>query len=100
VRMSVTGSDWRQRFLLISDIHIDSPHCDRKLLRRHLDEAKGDGAGVLIFGDLLDVMQGRDDRRSSKADLRDDYKSGAYFSDVVAITRRLCVSITRLICWI
>lgn len=53
-------------FLLMSDVHIDSTKCDRALLKKHLRQAKDKGAGVFIFGDLFDIMQGRNDRRSNK----------------------------------
>ena len=54
------------KFLLMSDIHIDSRKCDRALLKKHLDQAKAEGAGVFIFGDLFDAMQGKYDPRSAK----------------------------------
>ncbi len=31
LRHTVTP-DWRQRYLLLADVHFDSPHCNRKLL--------------------------------------------------------------------
>jgi predicted phosphodiesterase len=64
------GATWD--FLLISDIHFDSVHCDRTLLRRLLDEAKQKGAGVLIGGDLFDAMVGVGDRRGGKSELREE----------------------------
>jgi len=42
-----------KKVLLISDIHWDNPHCDRKLLKKHLDEALEINADVLINGDLF-----------------------------------------------
>ena len=54
------------RFLLLSDIHWDNPKCNRKLLKRHLDEAKEGGHPILINGDLLDLMGGKKDRRAIK----------------------------------
>ena len=83
VRVPVDGKDWNQRFLLIADLHIDNPHCDRHLLRRHLDEAKEEDAGVMIFGDLFDVMQARQDRRHTKSSLKDQYARDDYFNAVI-----------------
>jgi UDP-2,3-diacylglucosamine pyrophosphatase LpxH len=51
------------RFLLISDVHWDAIDCDRRLLKKHLDEAVATDSMVLINGDLFDLMQGRNDRR-------------------------------------
>jgi hypothetical protein len=66
-------------FLLVSDVHLDNPHCDRELLRRHLNQAQGRGAPVLCFGDLLCLMQGRRDRRGSKSSLRPEHAGSNYF---------------------
>ena len=48
--------DWQQWFLTASDVHLDNPHCDRGLLRAHLDEAVQRDAGILLLGDTLDLM--------------------------------------------
>lgn len=72
-----------EHFLFISDIHYDSVKCDRDLLHRHLDEARELGAGVFIFGDLFDLMQGRFDPRGNYADLRPEYKSCTYVDEVI-----------------
>ena len=64
---------WEQYFLLISDIHFDAKGCNRKLLRKHLDQAKVRNAPVFIIGDLLDLMGGKNDPRSSKYQLRPEY---------------------------
>lgn len=90
VRMDIDAT-WQQRFLLLSDIHFDSEHCDRALLRDVLDEAKDTGAGVFHFGDLLDIMQGKSDRRGSKGAIRPEYKDddyvGAVRDDIVKFFR-------------
>lgn len=72
-----------RHFLFISDVHYDSIKCDRDLLHRHLDEAQELGAGVFIFGDLFDLMQGRFDPRGNYADLRPEYKSCTYVDEVI-----------------
>ena len=54
-----------REFLLCSDVHFDSPHCDRDMFKRHLDLAKEKNAKVLIFGDFFDLMETRNDNRRS-----------------------------------
>lgn len=70
-------ADWEQWFLVASDVHLDNPHCDRGLLCAHLDVAMQRGAGIILLGDTLDLMQGRDDPRrdggSMKAEFLVDY---------------------------
>lgn len=73
----------QQEYLLISDIHIDNPKCNRTLLRRDLDEAKRRGAKVLMNGDLFDVMQGVNDKRHNKSDLMPQHRGINYFDLVV-----------------
>jgi len=78
VRMPYSVPEPRQ-FLLASDIHLDNPKCDRKLFFSHLDRAKAEGAGVLLFGDVLCLMQGKKDRRGSKASIRPEHLGANYF---------------------
>jgi hypothetical protein len=82
VRYSINAG-WQQDNLLISDVHFDSPHCRKDILRRLLNQAKERNAGIGIIGDWFDVMQGRDDRRSAKSDLAKQYKVSNYFDAVV-----------------
>lgn len=77
------SSGWSQRYLLISDVHYDSPYCDRKLLTKHLNQAKDSGAGIICFGDWFDVMQGKSDKRGGKGDTRPEYMGDNYFDLVV-----------------
>jgi len=75
---------WEQKhYLLISDLHIDSEHCDRGLLKKLLDEAKAKNATILIFGDLFDMMGGKWDKRTSKGDIKSVYKVEEYFDAVI-----------------
>lgn len=74
----------KERYLLlISDVHLDSVHCDRVKLKEHLDLALERNALVFIFGDLLDLMQGKYDPRSNKADLNPKYNSSRYIDEVI-----------------
>lgn len=70
-------------YLLVSDVHWDSPYCDRVMLARHLDYAKSIGAGVLFGGDLFDAMQGKNDRRGSKGSVRPEFLKDDYFDQLV-----------------
>jgi hypothetical protein len=82
VRHAISAG-WQQEHLLLADVHYDSTHCNRILLKKLLDQAKDKGAGIFICGDWNDAMQGRDDRRASKDDLRGEYKVGHYLDAVV-----------------
>jgi len=70
-------------FLLQSDIHFDNPKCDRDMYFRHLDEAKERNAKVLTFGDFFCLMQGRNDRRGGKSDVRPEHNKADYFDRVI-----------------
>ena len=72
-----------RRILLISDLHWDNPHCDRQLLKRHLDEAVAGGHDILINGDLYCAMQGKYDGRRSKADIRPEHNNAKYLDSLV-----------------
>ncbi len=75
--------DWEAHSLLISDVHFDSPYCDRDLLRAHLDLALKRQAPVIIAGDMFDVMQGKGDPRSNKAECRSEYVGDGNYFDLV-----------------
>ena len=71
------------KILLISDCHWDNPHCDRELLKAHLDEAKKGGHDILINGDLFCAMQGKYDGRRSKGDIRPEHNTSRYLDSLV-----------------
>lgn len=83
IRLSNVKEGWLQKFLLLSDIHFDSPHCDRALLKELLDDAVSCGAGIIIVGDLLDIMQLKSDKRGSKSQIRSEYKDDDYVNRVI-----------------
>jgi predicted phosphodiesterase len=72
-----------QWFLLSSDRHWDNPTSDHSLQRKHLQEAKERGAGIIDCGDLFCAMQGRYDPRSSKSDVRPEHAKGDYLDALV-----------------
>jgi hypothetical protein len=73
-------------FLLASDIHLDNPHCDRELFRKHLKQVQGRGGHALLFGDVMCLMQGRRDRRGSKSSIRPEHLGSNYFDLVFSET--------------
>jgi len=81
--VSIPSTAAPPRFLLISDVHFDSVKCHRELLKRHLDEARRTDAGIFVFGDWFDLMQGMYDPRRSYSGLRPEYKSITYLDDVI-----------------
>jgi len=72
--------------LLRSDAHHDSPcfeACGNALEKKHLDEAKSAGACVIDNGDAMDLMGGKWDKRSSKAELRPHLAMADNYLDAV-----------------
>lgn len=70
-------------FLLSSDRHIDNPKAKNSLAKKHLDQLKERDGLLLDFGDLFDAMQGKNDRRGSKEDIKDNLKSNNYFGAMI-----------------
>lgn len=77
------NTEWEQWCLLTADRHLDNPHSDRRLQKMHLQQAKERGAFVLDIGDLFCAMQGKNDRRHNKSDLRNEEKAGNYLNALV-----------------
>jgi hypothetical protein len=74
---------WEQWYLLQSDHHRDNPKCQDEMLLKHLKEAQERKAGILMFGDYFCCMQGKYDKRHSKADLRPEHQVKDYFDALV-----------------
>lgn len=70
-------------FLLLSDLHMDHPKCNRELLKQHMDECIAKKGYILFNGDILCVMQGRNDKRHNKSSVRPEDMNDAYFDSVV-----------------
>lgn len=49
---------------LFSDIHFDSPDCDKETLKQHFDYCLNDKRYILINGDLFDAILLKDTKRS------------------------------------
>ncbi len=71
--------------LLISDVHLDNSKSRRDILKEHLQEIEKKNGLVISGGDLMDLMQGKSDRRSTKSSLMDIHKI-AYIDDVIEDT--------------
>lgn len=76
-------SGWSQWLMLSSDRHHDSALSKRELELEHLQEAVKRQALIIDAGDLFDAMQGKGDRRSAKAELREENLRNAYFDSLV-----------------
>lgn len=72
-----------KKVLLISDIHWDNPHCNRDLLKKHLDQALAIEADILFNGDTFCLMQGAYDPRKSKSDIRPEHNKVNYLDAVI-----------------
>lgn len=84
MRIKYTPSKkWSQYVLLVSDVHFDSKHCNRKMLKEHFDKAKERNAPIMSFGDFFDCMGGKYDPRSGKNDVRLEYNVPNYFDAIV-----------------
>lgn len=68
---------------MLSDLHWDNPHCDRDLLKRHLDYCLEKEIPVMLNGDTFCLMQGRGDRRSNKSDIRPEHNNARYLDSVI-----------------
>jgi len=83
VRLDGIGAGWQQYVMLVSDQHHDSPYCNRKLEKAHLDKALDRGAFIFMGGDTFDAMQGRRDPRANYDHLEPFLKVDNYFDAIV-----------------
>lgn len=68
---------------LLSDLHIDSKYTDTKKVKKLLDDAYNAGSLICIFGDLLDVMGGKYDKRTLKGDIKAEHNEDNYLNRVI-----------------
>lgn len=71
------------KIAMLSDLHWDNPHCDRDLLKRHLDYCLEENIPVIINGDMFCLMQGRGDNRRNKSDIRPEHNNAMYLDSIV-----------------
>jgi len=74
---------WEFWALLTSDRHWDNPHSDHSLQKRHLEQALDRNAPIIDAGDFFCAMQGKYDKRSSKAEIRPEHQHGNYLDRLV-----------------
>jgi len=75
--------DKPKEIFFISDAHADSVHCAEDILRKDLRLAKERNAAVFFVGDMADAMQGRQDRRGNKSDIKPELKVQDYWGKLV-----------------
>jgi hypothetical protein len=83
VRLSGIHAGWEQYIMLVSDQHHDSPYCNRKLEKAHLDKAMSRDALIFFGGDTFDAMQGKHDPRATYDHLDPALLKKNYFDAVV-----------------
>jgi UDP-2,3-diacylglucosamine pyrophosphatase LpxH len=74
---------WEFWTLLVADQHHDNPKSKNDLELKHLREAKARGAAIISVGDTFCLMQGKYDKRSSKASVRPEHQVDNYIDAVV-----------------
>ena len=84
LRFNSRGAKWQHDILCLSDLHFDNPHCDRDLLKRHLDQAVERDAPIIVVGDFFCAMQGKGDTRGNKADIRPEHQTANYLDSIVS----------------
>lgn len=71
------------KLAILSDLHWDNPHCNRELLKAHLDYCLKEDIPVFINGDMFCLMQGKGDRRGNKSDVRPEHAFNNYFDSII-----------------
>lgn len=89
VEMPDMKSGDEQWFLLSSDRHADHAHSDLKMQKRHLDEAKDRGAGIIDHGDFSCLMQMRSDKRADPKAMRPEFSGKDYVDEAVDFNAKL-----------
>lgn len=85
VRLDAGNSaDWEQWFMACGDDHFDSKHCDRRLIKRHLDQLEERNALAFNVGDTFDAMGGKWDKRSLPSDIREEYQDKPNYLQAIA----------------
>jgi predicted phosphodiesterase len=82
-------NDWSKKFMLLSDIHYDAVGCQRKKLKQTLDYALENDMGIMVLGDIMDLAQGKRDKRHSRNALRPEYLFDDYIGAVVNDTAEM-----------
>jgi len=83
---AVTTIETQEKELTIfttSDVHFDSIYCNRSMFFKDMDYAKSINAGVYIFGDFYDALNGRFDPRRDMEKVRPEYRKDNYYDLLV-----------------
>lgn len=83
LKVKFPKSDTTHKILFLGDLHWDHIRCDRRTLKRMLDDAVAEDAWIVLMGDVFDVMQSRSDRRASKSDIRPEHNNEDYFGSII-----------------
>jgi hypothetical protein len=83
VRVHLKKGEKDFNIFIAPDQHWDNPKCDRKLLKKHLDEAVAQEALIVMPGDTFCLMQGKWDPRRSKKDIRPEHNVHNYLDAVI-----------------
>lgn len=78
------GTKGTRRVLLVFDAHWDSPRCNVKLLKTHLEEAVEEGAPVILGGDTFDAQGGRWHPGRSLDGVRPEFRGEDYLDLLVS----------------
>lgn len=78
-----TSSNTTMPIVFSADHHWDNPKSKHDIIKRHLDWARENEALVCLIGDTFCLMQGKNDRRGSKSDIRPEHNTSAYFNAVL-----------------
>jgi hypothetical protein len=79
----VFKAGWERWYWLQSDAHEDAPDYLEALHRRHLKDAMARSALIIDVGDMVDVVNGRDDKRRSKGGVKPHLNKDDYLDAVV-----------------
>lgn len=88
IRDDEVKKGWERFYLLLSDIHLDNPHCRRDILSHDLNKAKAVEAKAFSFGDLFCAMGGKFDPRRAVANVRPENNNDLYIDSVVNNNRK------------
>lgn len=77
------NKNWERWFLLTSDQHWDNPSSDRKLMIKHMDQARERQASIISAGDFFCLMQGKYDKRGHKGAIRPEHNKDNYIDSVI-----------------
>jgi predicted phosphodiesterase len=82
-QIDINENDAKFQLAVMSDVHLDSSKCDQKLFKKHMDYFLDKNIPVYFNGDLFDAVQGKNDRRNSKSEIRKELVGPDHFGLLV-----------------